>query len=163
MASLVRLEPLRDLMGFSHDLDRLFGDLGAWRPGVTTREIGGTLMPTMDVFTRGEDLVLRAELPGVSAEDVDISVTDDVLTLTAERHEDKKVEEEDYLLRETSWGTVRRTMRLPEGAEAAKIHATYSDGILEITVPSAAPKESRTHKIAIESPSESKKELKGHH
>lgn len=161
MASLVRWDPFRDLLGMQRDLDRIFGDVGMIRPVATTTE--GTLVPVMDVFTRGEDLVLRTELPGIKAEDVDISVTDGVLTVKAERENSSEVSEEDYLLRETSWGTVQRSMRLPEGAPVEKIHAEYTDGVLEITVPKAAPKETRTHKIAVESQTGPHGELSEHH
>lgn len=163
MASIVRWDPIRDYAGLQHGVDRLFRDVGLWRTPLSTVSETGAIVPTIDVFTRGEDLVMRAELPGISADDVDISVTDGVLTVSAERHEETRVDEQDYLVRESRWGTMRRSMRLPEGADVSKIHATYSDGILEITMPSAAPSETRTHKIAIETPVSGSKELTEHH
>jgi HSP20 family protein len=150
MASLMRWDPFRDLMNL-HDVDRLFSDVG-WRTpltGLGDRTV--RLVPTMDVFTRGEDLVLRAEIPGIKPEDVDVSVTDDVLTVKAERRAESEIEDEDYLVRETTYGSMERSMRLPEGALIDAIHADYRDGILEITVPKAAvTHETRTHKIALE-------------
>lgn len=160
MASLVRWEPLREMAGRSSGIDRLLSDIGILDP-MTLAESSGTLMPAMDVFTRDQDLVMRAELPGIKPEDVDISVTDDVLTLTAERHDEKEVKEEDYLLRETSWGTVRRSLRLPKGTEAESIQAKYDEGVLEVVIPGAAkPAESQTRKISIEAPGESRDETK---
>jgi HSP20 family protein len=74
-----------------------------------------------------------------------------VLTLSAERHETTEVEEADYMVRESSFGTMERSLRLPEGVVVDTIHAEYIDGVLEITVPGAAMLEHPTsHKIAIE-------------
>lgn len=153
MASLMRWDPFRELLGLQSDMDRLLADPGMLRSPLASRSGAAmTLVPAMDVFTRGEDLVLRAEIPGINPNDVDISVTDDVLTVKAERHAESEVKEEDYLLRETTFGSMERSMRLPEGAEIDAIRADYTDGILEITVPKAAiAHETRTHKIAIES------------
>jgi len=160
MASLVKWDPLHDLLNLQRDVNRIFSGVGLARPSLLTEErtVG---MPAMDVFRRGEDLVLRAEMPGIRAEDVDISVTEDVLTVRAERKEEKEVKEEDYLLKETSWGTMERSMRLPQSALIDEIHADYKDGILEITVPKGAPESGKTHKIAIET--HGTKELKEHH
>lgn len=149
MASLMRWEPFRDLMSLQRDVDRLFSDVGILRPLTATGP--GMTVPSVDVFTRGEDLVVRAEIPGVKPSDIDISVTDGVLTLKAERSETHEVKEEDYLIRESSYGTYERSLRLPEGAEVEKIHADYTDGILEVTVPRGGIEHGRTHRIAIES------------
>lgn len=151
MASLVRWDPLGELLGVRHDFGRLLGDLGWMRPPMTGTTGHGAFVPNMDVFSRNGDLVMRAELPGIAVGDVDISVTDDILTVTAERREDTEVEEGEYLVRESRFGTMERSIRLPEGAEVDRIRAEYRDGILEITVPKAAPAEHHTHKIAIES------------
>jgi HSP20 family protein len=154
MSSLVRWDPFRDLLTMQRDMDRLFSGMGytpmTMTPQTSTKSALPTL-PPMDVFTRGDDLIFRAELPGIKAEDVEISVTEGVLTLTAERHETHEVKEEEYIVHETSLGTLERSMRLPEGTVVDTIHAEYNDGILEITVPGAAVLEHPTsHKIAIE-------------
>ncbi|MDH4139231.1 MAG: Hsp20/alpha crystallin family protein [Coriobacteriia bacterium] len=163
MASIVRWNPFHDLVSLQRDVDRLFTDVGFIRSPLVAERLPMRSAPTMDVFTRGEDLVLKAELPGIRAEDVDISVTDDVLTLKADRHEEKEVKEDDYLFRETSWGTLERSMRLPSAAEVDKIHAVYEDGILEITVPKGAPEIGRTRKIAIEAHGAAREVPSEHH
>jgi HSP20 family protein len=152
MSSLVSWDPFRDLFTLQRDVDRLFSGMG-YTPTSTphTPAMLTPMLPTMDVFTRGEDLVIHAELPGIKAEDVEISVTEGVLTVSGKRYEKKEVKEEDYIVHETSFGTMERSLRLPEGAAVDTIHAEYTDGILEITVPGGAALEHpKSHKIAIE-------------
>ena len=153
MASLVRWDPLQDLVAIQRDVGRMFNDLGGWTMPLPRRRMEGeTLMltPTVDVLRKGEDMVVRAELPGVKPEELDISVTENMLTIKGERHEEHEAKEEDYYVRESSFGTFERTLRLPEGAEIDHIKAEFTDGILEITVPKAAHKEEpTTHHVEI--------------
>jgi HSP20 family protein len=100
-------------------------------------------------------------MPGITPENIDISVTDDVLTLHGERHTDKEVSEEDCLMHETSWGSAGRTMRLPEGTDIDDISADFHDGILEVTVPKAAERATRTRMIQVAA--QDQKKLKDHH
>lgn len=163
MASLMRWDPFRDLFSLQRDVDRLFSDVGWYRPLLGDGGERTRLAPTMDVFMRGEDMILRAEMPGIDLGNVDIAVTDGVLTVHAERRTEEEIKEDAYLVRESTWDTMERSVRLPESAEIDKIHADYTDGILEITVPKAATMlESRTHKIAVEAHPGSK-ELTEHH
>jgi HSP20 family protein len=150
MTSLVRWEPLRDLMGLQHDMERLLTDVGMGRASRSL--LGETLpvLPTTDAFTRGEDLVIRAEMPGIKPDEIDISVTDDILTFRADRRTEHEVSEEDFVLREMAHRHYERTLRLPTSVEPGAIRAEYRDGILEITVPKAAPEHGRTHKVAVE-------------
>lgn len=144
MASLVRWDPLRDLVAIQRDVGRMFNDLGGWTMPVARRGMAGEMLmltPTVDVLRKGEDLLIRAELPGVKPEELDISVTENMLTIKGERHEEHETEEEDYYVRESSYGTFERSLRLPEGAETDHIKAEFKDGILEITVPKAAHEE----------------------
>ncbi|MBE0416912.1 MAG: Hsp20/alpha crystallin family protein [Coriobacteriia bacterium] len=160
MASLVRWDPFRDLMDLQHDVGRLFGDLG-FAP--LRRGDGEKLrtMPSIDVFSRGDDLMIKAEMPGISPDDVDISVTDDVLTVRAQRRTEEKIEEEDYLVRETSYGSFERSLRLPTGVDPETITADYRDGILEVRVPGGAPCHAETHKIEVTAHTSG--ELPAHH
>jgi len=148
MASLVRWDPFRDLLDLERDVGRLFGDLGFMplRRGDGERF---SIVPSVDVYRHEDDLMIRADMPGIRPEDVDISVTDDVLTIKAERHSEEKIEEKDYLLRETSYGTFERRMRLPSGIDPDTITADYRDGVLEVRVPGGAPRHAATHKIPV--------------
>ena len=147
--SIMRWDPFGELMRMQRDMDRIFSRVGA---APSAREEGGGMawMPKIDVKAKGDDIVVRAELPGVDPEGVDIEVTDGVLSIRGERASDEETEGEGWLIRESSYGSFERSMVLPEGVKAEDIKADYRDGILEIHVPkaleSAKPK---TTKVAI--------------
>jgi HSP20 family molecular chaperone IbpA len=110
-------------------------------------------MPTTDILTRENDLVVRAELPGVRPEDVDISVTDDVLVIRGHRVQDESTEKAGYVMRESFRGDFERRVSLPKGIDPETIRADFSHGMLEVTVPKAAAlPESRTHHVPIAAP-----------
>jgi HSP20 family protein len=135
--SITHRSPLQDLASLQHEVDRLATGLGLpLRFGALETE--SVAMPSIDIMTRGDDMIIRADIPGVAPGDVDISVTDHLLTLKAERHEEHETKEEDYVVRERAWGAFERTMRLPRGVAADAIHADFIDGVLEITVPGGA-------------------------
>ena len=152
MASLVRWDPFQDLVSLQRDVGRLMADLGGWMTPVSRRQLEGERMmltPTVDIKRRGEDMVIRAEIPGVKPEDIDIAVTQNMLTLKGVRHEEHETKDEDYYVRESSVGTFERSLRLPEGADLDHVKADFRDGILEITVPKAAQAAPETHHVAI--------------
>lgn len=119
-------------------LDQMFGGL-ARRPEARAQAAGWT--PAIDVLSRGGDLVIKAELAGVKPEDVDITLQDNVLTISGERKEEREEERGGYHLRERSYGSFRRSMTLPEGVDESKIHARFDNGVLEVTVEGAAAKQ----------------------
>jgi HSP20 family protein len=108
-----------------------------WRAGVDPPQEGRThataWIPRLDIFARGDDLVIRCELAGVSREDVDISFHQDTLTIFGERT-GAPDEETTYYVRERHYGTFRRTINLPEGTERSSVTASLEDGLLEIIV-----------------------------
>lgn len=165
MVSLVRWDPFGDLATMRHDMGRLVSDLGGWALPTPLRHIqteSMMLTPTIDVMRRGEDMLVRAEIPGVKPEEIDISVTENTLTLKGERREEHETRDEDYYVRESSYGTFERSLRLPEGAQVDRIHAEVHDGILEITVPKAAHIAPETRHVAISAPP-AKEQHKEHH
>ena len=108
--------------------------------------------PAVDALTKDSDLVIRAELPGVKQEDVDISLHDNVLTISGERRAEQEEERGGYHIRERRYGSFRRSLALPEGIDESKISARYEDGVLEVTVQGAAV-ESEPKRIQIQGPS----------
>ena len=94
--------------------------------------------PALDALTKDSDLVIRAELPGVKPEDVDISLHDNVLTIAGERRDEQDEERGGYHIRERRYGSFRRSVALPEGIDESKISARYEDGVLEVTVQGGA-------------------------
>ncbi len=95
-------------------------------------------------------LVIRADIPGVDPKNVDISVTGNLLTIKGERKSDVEEKKEGYLYHETSIGTFERTLTLPEGVDTAKIHASYRNGVVEITMPAKAEALPRKVKVELE-------------
>jgi HSP20 family protein len=96
-------------------------------------------VPAVDVLTRGEDLVVRAELPGIDPEkDLDIGLQDNVLRIRGERRHEERTEGEGTYRLESRYGSFERSVLLPEGVKDGDISATYENGILEIVVPKAA-------------------------
>ena len=153
MASIVRWDPFQDLVSVQRNLGRMFGDLSGWAVPRRSLEEGAMMLtPTVDVIRRGEDLVFRAELPGVKPEELDISVTQNMLTLKGERREEHETKEEDYYMKESSFGTFERMLRLPEGADVDHIKAEFANGILEVTIPRAAKTEPETHHVTVSTP-----------
>ena len=106
-------------------------------------------MPRVDVFEREGNLVVKAELPGVKKEDIDLQITDGDLVLRAERREEHEVKEENWYRMERSSGSLYRRLPLPEGITAEGIQAALSDGVLEITIPKPKESEPQATKIAI--------------
>jgi HSP20 family protein len=94
--------------------------------------------PAIDALTKDSDVVIRVELPGVKQEDVDISLHDNVLTISGERSDEQEEERGGYHIRERRYGSFRRSVALPEGIDESKISARYEDGVLEVTVEGAA-------------------------
>ena len=148
--AVVRWDPFSEMMTMQRDMNRLFSSLGM--PLYQSKGDGERVawMPTVDVLRKGEDLVVRAELPGVKPDDVDVSITDDVLTIRGERREETEHREGNYLRKESSFGTFERQIMMPQGVDASHIAAQYADGILTVTVPQAAREvEPRTQRIPI--------------
>jgi HSP20 family protein len=150
MTALTKREPTLERFGVFDLFDRMFDDwvkvLPLHRPmfGRWSTED----MIHVDEFRENGTLVIRAELPGIDPnKDVELTVADGMLTIEAERHEDKQVEEKGYLRRELRHGSFTRTLPLPTKVTEADIKANYKDGILEIRVP--APKAVPTRKIPI--------------
>jgi HSP20 family protein len=124
------------MLRMQRDMDRIVTRMGAAeRGGESVSTV--SWMPKIDVKSKGEDIVVRAELPGIDPSEVDIEVTDGVLTIRGERKAESEREDEGWLIRESSYGTFERAMVLPEGVDAEDIKAEYADGILEIHVPKA--------------------------
>jgi HSP20 family protein len=105
------------------------------------------MLPPIEVIDKKDKLMVRAEVPGVKAEDIDISVNDNTLTIKGERKSESEVKEDDYYRCEMSYGRFSRSVALPTKVQADKVDASYDDGILEITLSKAH--EARPKKVAV--------------
>jgi HSP20 family protein len=141
--------PLAMMQRLSDEMDRMFGDWGR-RPWRSARF--GELQawsPAIEVSQRENELVVRADLPGLKKEDVNVEVSDDAITINGERRHEEKEEREGYFRSERSYGSFSRVIPLPEGAITESAKAKFKDGVLEITM-QVPPKETRkTRKLEL--------------
>ncbi len=134
------VEPL-DLFGsIDRAFERMFDFWSApmmlRRPLVTARQWLADVFIPVDEYRQDGSLVVRAELPGIDPDkDVEVTVTDGVLHIVAQRREEETVEDGQYIRKEIHHGSIERSLRLPEGLSESDVKATYKDGILEIVVP----------------------------
>jgi HSP20 family protein len=117
--------------------DEMFGGLTRRQGGRQRAEVT-EWAPAMDVLTKNGDLVVRAELPGVKLEDVDITVQDRMLTISGVRKVEEETERGGYYVRERRHGSFSRSMTLPEGVNEENIRARFEDGVLEVVIQGAA-------------------------
>ena len=127
----VRWDPYQNLVAMSNQFHRTFNDPD--RPRI--EDSIEAWAPPVDVFERNDHLVIRAEIPGVNKEDMDVRIENGVLTLRGERKQDSEITAENAHRMERVYGTFGRSFSLPTTVDAAKVAATYKDGILEVTVP----------------------------
>lgn len=129
--AIVRWDPFGEALRMQREMDRVFARLGA------SERADVAWMPKIDVKRTGDDVTVHAELPGIDPDQVEIELTDNVLTIKGERTVEEEKEDEGWLIRESSYGSFERSLTIPEGVDPAAITATYKDGILEVHVPKA--------------------------
>lgn len=131
---LRRWDPWRELFSIRDEIDRLFERF--FTPvEVETREFVWT--PSIDMYETEKELVVKAELPGLTTKDVEITLTDDTLSIKGEKKEAEEVKGENYYRKETRYGSFHRSIRLPVPVKKEDIKATFKDGVLEIRLPKA--------------------------
>jgi HSP20 family protein len=143
--AIIRWEPGRGLQSFQQDVDRLFGAVFDSHTGAT--RVARRWIPAVDLVEENDEFVLRADLPGLTEQDVKVELDHNVLTVSGERkaeHEDRK--DGHYRLERAS-GRFARSLRLPEGVDADGITASFDNGVLEVRVPK--PASSKPHRVPI--------------
>jgi HSP20 family protein len=155
--------PFGFMRRFTEEFDRLFEEFGleaGWfMPRLLTR--GRALVgrkpvpaaaewtPRIEVFEREGQFVVRADLPGLSKEDVKVEVAPEYITLEGERKVEKKEEREGYYYGECHYGSFYRVIPLPEGVDTAKAVADFHKGVLEVVMPKVAPVEPKTRRLEV--------------
>lgn len=146
--AIVRWEPFRDLMTTQREFDRLFKE--AFSPIFGEGELSTrTWAPPVDIYENENDIVLKAELPGVEPRDVEVRVEDSTLYLKGERKFEKETKEENYHRVERSYGSFARSFSLPNSISADKVKAEYKDGLLTLTLPKREEAKPKTIKIDV--------------
>ncbi|MGZ5950302.1 MAG: Hsp20/alpha crystallin family protein [Isosphaeraceae bacterium] len=147
---------------FSEEMDRLFEDFGFGRRLQTAfgrgrellrREVGlipAEWSPRIDVLEREGQYIVRADLPGMTKDDIKVEVTDEMITIQGERKQEKEEKREGYYYGERAYGSYYRAIPLPEGADHAKATAEFHNGVLEITMPAPKKPEKKSRLLEIQ-------------
>jgi HSP20 family protein len=141
--------PFRELERMRREMDRLWDSFFEERPRRKAEEVGEWL-PSLDVSETKNILVVKAELPGMDPKDIDISLSDGMLTIKGEKKQEKEEKEENYHLIERSYGTFARMVRLPKEVKRDKISASYKNGILKVILPKSEEAKKKEIKIKVE-------------
>jgi len=136
MANITRFDPFGEMVTLRQAMDRLFED--SFVNPLTLRPYNGDApAPALDVHETGDDIVVTAALPGMKAEDVDITITGQTLSIRGEFKADEKVEKGQYLYRERRHGSFHRQLQLPVRVQGDAATASFEDGLLTLTIPKA--------------------------
>lgn len=146
MTQLTRWEPFRDLVSLREAMDRLFEE-SVVRPRGTALTPGMRGALAVDMYETDEDVVVKASVPGIDVEDLDISVTGDTLTIKGESQAEEEVEEENYFCRERWYGAFSRSVTIPASVEADKAEADFEDGVLTLRLPKAEEMKPKAIKV----------------
>jgi HSP20 family protein len=144
-----RVRPPAFPMHLMERIDEIFGErLGPWWPNFGWPE-GLLRTPPIDVYEERDQIVLKAELPGMKREEIDVQVAGEVITISGRKEKEEKVEKKDYFHFERSAGSFRRSVRLPADVDLDKVTAQLKDGILEIRAPKAETAREKNRKIDV--------------
>jgi len=136
MADLIRWEPFREMMTLRDAMDRLFEDSFVRPSRLFWPELGRGDLP-VDMYQTANDVVVKASIPGLKPDEVDISITGDTLTIKGEHKEEKETKEQDYFYKERRYGAFSRSLTIPVPVKAEKAEATFENGVLTLTLPKA--------------------------
>ena len=142
--AIVRWDPVRELDSLQSDMNRLFDGFFQGRAG---NGGGRRWIPAMDLVETDEHLVLRGDLPGLSEEDVEIEIKDNVLTVSGERKAEHEERSEGFYRVERAFGSFSRSLTLPRGVESDKVSAKFDRGVLEVRIPK--PEERKPTRVQI--------------
>lgn len=152
--TLIRWSPLKELETMRRDMERLLDDLmepfgrkRSWLPRLYER---GVNVPNVDMYEKDSEIVVRAELPGVEKDDIDLTITRDSLTIKGETKRTEEIKDENYYCSECSYGSFARTIPLPVEIDASKAKASFKNGVLVITLPRLEEAKAKEVKVKVE-------------
>ena len=153
MRTLTRWEPINDISNLSQRMDRMFEELmgrGLRRLAEDDR-VRGSWSPAVNILEKKDAIVITADLPGLKAEDVDVTVDNGVLTIRGERRLEEASEGETYHRVERVYGVFERTFTLPNSVDVNRIDAKFRNGEMLVTLPKREESKPRAVKVAVES------------
>jgi HSP20 family protein len=149
-------KPFMDLTRWETEMDRMMEDFFGrnrrpWWPSLWSR--GGLreiITPALDVYEEKDDIIVKAELPGMTKDDIEVDISASHLTLKGEKKKEEKIEAGDYFACERSYGAFHRSVELPRDVQADKVKASFKNGVLEIRLPKTEEAKSREIKVKID-------------
>jgi HSP20 family protein len=147
--AIVRWKPFRDMVSIQDEMNKLFDDFFG-HPVARTDWTEGVWSPSVDVSEDKDNVVIKAEMPGMNKDDVKISIQDNVLTLKGEKRQEKEQKDKNYHRVERSYGSFCRSFQLPTSVKSDNIKANYKDGVLSVTLPKTEEVKPKEIPISIE-------------
>ncbi|HEX8960503.1 MAG TPA: Hsp20/alpha crystallin family protein [Geobacteraceae bacterium] len=143
-------EPSRLITSFE-DMERWFEEAfrrpffgPSWMPRLKLPEMmGGDVSTSVDIYEEGDNVVVKAEVPGMKKDDIEVNLTEDTITISGQKKSEEKVERKDFYRLERSFGSFTRKLRLPADIQTDKAKATFKDGVLEVRIPKAPSAKAR--------------------
>lgn len=134
MSTLTRWNPARDMAALRDEMDRVFADSVLGPPPLW--DLSGEEVH-LDVYEEGNNLVVKASVPAVKPEELNVQIENDILTISGETKRDEEHKEQDYYLRERRYGRFSRSLELPRAVNAEQADAVFANGVLTLTLPKA--------------------------
>lgn len=125
----------------------LFGP--SWWPGTRFPEMDD-ITATVDIFEQDGDVVLKAEVPGMKKEDIEVNLSENTITISGKKERQEKVEKKDYYRLERSYGSFKRSFHLPSGVQSDRAKANFKDGVLEVRIPKTEEARKKEKKVSID-------------
>jgi HSP20 family protein len=153
--ALAPWRPFMDLTRRESEMDRMMDDffgrsMRPWWPARWLRGDGEITAPVVDVYEEKDEVVVKAELPGLDKKDIEVNISDSELILKGEKKKEEKIDEENYYRCERSYGAFLRSVELPTDVQADKVKASFKNGILEIRLPKTEEAKTKEIKVKID-------------
>jgi HSP20 family protein len=148
--------PFTDLTRWETEMDRMMDDFfgrrrRSWWPERWFRpDIEEISAPAVDLYEEKDDIVVKAELPGINKDDVEVNLSDHTLTIKGEKKHEKEIKEENYYRSERSYGSFIRTLELPKDVHSDKVKASFKNGVLEVRLPKTEEAKAKEIKVKVE-------------
>ncbi len=154
--ALIPSRPFSEMTGWQRDIERMFDDFfwkrvsplwsERWWP---SREIGFSV-PPIDLYEKKDEIIAKVELPGLEKDEVQVNITDNLLTIKGEKKREEEIEEEDYYRAERSYGSFSRSVDLPKEVQVEKARASFKNGILEVRLPKSDEAKKKETKVKVD-------------
>ncbi len=144
------VDPLSELENIQKEINRMFDFSLSRSPWGDTTLLGGQWAPAVDIYDSQDNILVKAELPGLSRDEIEVSVQDNNLVIKGEKKKEQEIKEENYLKTERFFGSFFRTVPLPAEVDSGKVEARYQDGILSLTLPKKAEAKPKQIKINVQ-------------